>query len=126
LLVGAGLGSRAPGLPEFCQLYVGDVLWGAMFFVLYACCWSTAPSWRVGCWATATTVLIEVSQLCKASWLVAIRATAGGRLLLGNTFLWSDVAGVVLGATAAALIDEASRRRRARGAGRSETPSANV
>lgn len=126
LVIGAGLGSRAPGLPEFCSLYVGDVLWGAMFFVLYACCWSTAPTWRVWCGATATTVIIEVSQLCKVPWLVAVRATACGKLLLGNTFLWSDVASVVLGATAAALIDAVYRRRRERGAQRSASPSANV
>ena len=116
LLVGAGLGSRRPGLPEFCLLYVGDFLWGAMFFVLYGCGWPAAPAERVWRWAAATTVSIELSQLCRAPWLSAIRATTCGKLLLGNTFLWSDVASVVLGASAAALADEAYRRRRARGA----------
>jgi hypothetical protein len=103
-------------MPAFCVLYVGDILWGAMFFVLYGCCWPAAPPWRVWRWAALTTVAIEVSQLCKASWLVAIRATTCGKLLLGDTFLWSDVVSVVLGATAAALVDEGYRRRRERGA----------
>lgn len=116
MLIAAGLASRGPGLPEFCLLYVGDFLWGAMFFVLYGCGWPAARARRVWQWATATTVIIEVSQLCKAPWLQAIRATAFGKLLLGNTFLWSDVASVVLGATAAALVDEAYRRRREKSA----------
>ena len=105
LLVVAGLGSRGPGLPPFCLLYMGDILWGAMFFVVYRCGWPAARAGRVWRWAAATTVIIEVSQLWKASWLVAIRATMVGKLLLGDTFLWSDVACVLLGATLAALID---------------------
>lgn len=101
-------------MPQFCLLYVGDVLWGAMFFVLYGYCFQAARAWRVWRWAAATTVLIETSQLSKASWLAAIRATTAGKLLLGDTFLWSDLVCVVLGATVAALIDEAYQRRRER------------
>jgi len=101
-------------MPQFCLLYVGDVLWGAMFFVLYGYCFRAAGAWRVWGWATATTVTIEASQLWKRPGLTAIRATTAGKLLLGDTFLWSDVACVVLGATFAALIDEAYRRRRER------------
>jgi hypothetical protein len=117
LVVAAGLGSRRPGLPSFCSLYLGDVLWGAMFFVLYGCCWPAAGAWRVWRWAAATTVLIELSQLWKAPWLAALRATTAGKLLLGDTFLWSDVMCVVLGATVAALVDESYRLRRERRAG---------
>jgi len=105
-------------MPSFCLLYVGDVLWGAMFFVLYGCFWPAAPAWRVWSWAAATTVLIEVSQLWKAPWLAALRATTAGKLLLGDTFLWSDVVCVSLGATVAALVDEACRNRRERWAHR--------
>jgi len=126
LLIAAGLGSRGPRMPAFCLLYVGDFLWGALFFVLYGCWWAAAPAWRVWRWAAATTVSIELSQLCKASWLVAIRATTCGKLLLGDTFLWSDVASVVLGATAAALVDDGYRRRRERGVRLAATPAAHI
>jgi hypothetical protein len=101
-------------MPQFCLLYAGDILWGAMFFVLYGCCFAATRARRVWVWAAATTVLIEVSQLWRPSWLVAIRATTAGKLLLGDTFLWSDLGCVVLGATVAALVDEAYWRRRER------------
>ena len=55
--------------------------------------------------ATATTELIELSQLYHGPVAERIRATALGGLLLGHEFLWSDVLGVALGATAAALFE---------------------
>jgi len=113
-------------MPQFCLLYVGDILWGTMFFVLYGWFWPVAGAWRVWRWAAATTVIIEVSQSWKASWLAAIRATTVGKLLLGDTFLWSDLACVVLGATVAALVDEWYRRRRERKAAASARASARA
>ena len=32
-LVVVGLASRLPFMPDFCVAYVGDVLWGSLFFV---------------------------------------------------------------------------------------------
>jgi hypothetical protein len=92
-------------MPGFVLLYVGDVLWGAMFFVLFACLWPRGSTLRLGSWALATTELIEFSQLYRGSDIQRIRATAAGGLLLGHGFLWSDVACVALGVAVAALID---------------------
>jgi hypothetical protein len=90
-------------MPEFVLLYVGDVLWGAFFFVLYAIALPNAEPRRLWAWAAGTTELIEFSQLYRASWLERIRATRVGGLLLGHAFLWSDVLCVAVGATLAAL-----------------------
>ena len=95
-------------MPAFVLLYVGDVLWGAMFFVLFACLRPRESTWRLWCWAVATTELIEFSQLYRAPLIERVRATPVGGLMLGHGFLWSDVLCVALGATTAALIDAAS------------------
>lgn len=105
VLVALGLGSRRPGMPEFCVLYVGDVLWGALFFGVAAFARPAAGTLRLWVAATVTTEVIELSQLYQAPWVQAVRATRVGGLLLGHEFLWSDVVGVALGAGAAALVD---------------------
>jgi hypothetical protein len=92
-------------MPDFCVLYVGDVLWGAMFFVLVGCVRPAATTRRLWLLATAVTELIELSQLYQAPWAQALRATRVGGLLLGHSFLWSDLLCVALGTSAAALAD---------------------
>ena len=101
LLVSGGLGSRRPGLPEFVLDYGGDVLWGALFFVLFAGVWPRARARWLWLAATLTSELCEFSQLYRAPWIEAPRRTRMGGLLLGHVFSWSDVACVALGATLA-------------------------
>jgi hypothetical protein len=60
--------------------------------------------------AVTTTELIELSQLWQAPWLVRIRATRAGGLLLGHEFLVSDMVCVALGASFAALLALTNRR----------------
>jgi len=47
--------------------------------------------------------LIEFSQLCQQPWIIALRHTLPGKLILGQGFLWSDLAaylaGTLLGVT---------------------------
>jgi hypothetical protein len=70
---------------------------------------SAAPL-RLWIVATATTELIELSQLYQAPWAQALRATRLGGLLLGHEFLGSDTVCVAHGATAAALLDTHLRK----------------
>jgi hypothetical protein len=103
LLIAFGLGSRRlGGVPSWVTLYAGDVAWGAMFFALFCALWPTLITARAWLAAVITTELIEFSELYRAPWLEALRATRGGGLLLGHVFLWSDVVCVALGATLAA------------------------
>ena len=115
LLVLAGVGSRAPGMPGLVVLYAGDVLWGALFFALGAWLRPAASPHRLWLGSTAVTELIEFSQLYQAPWAQAVRSTRLGGLLLGHAFLWSDVCSVALGTTfalAAELLGPRARRLR--------------
>jgi hypothetical protein len=114
VIIAAGLGSRRPGMPPVVVLYVGDVFWGAMFFVLGALAWPAARTRRLWLAAVLATELIELSQLYQAPWAVRVRDTRLGGLLFGHEFLWSDAVGVALGATLAALVDAQWRRSVAR------------
>jgi hypothetical protein len=100
-----GLGTRRPFAPPFVQLYVGDVLWGVLFFLLGALIWPGKTSRWLGAWAVVSTELIELSQLYQGDWALGLRATRVGGLLLGHEFLWSDLLCVALGGSVAALLD---------------------
>jgi hypothetical protein len=104
LTIAAGLGSRSSSLPWWVLLYVGDVLWGVLFYLLYACWLRRARRSVVAAAAAATTVLIELSQLYRDDWIDAVRATRLGGLLLGHQFLWSDLVAVSFGAVLPALL----------------------
>jgi hypothetical protein len=108
-LVALGLGSRRPGMPAFCVLYAGDVLWGAMFFTLAAWLRPRATTFQLWLAATAVVEAIELSQLYQAPWAQTVRETRLGGLLLGHSFSWSDAVCVALGTTIAALVEAAPR-----------------
>lgn len=112
LLVTLGWASRRPWLPDWCLLYAGDVLWGALFFTLSAYARPAASSFSAWLVGTLVTVGIELSQLYQAPWAQALRATRLGGLLLGHFFSWSDTVCVAVGATLAALLDGWRRRSR--------------
>ena len=104
-VIALGLGSRRPAAPAFVQAYAGDVLWGVLFFLLYAVVWPRKGALVLAVWAIGTTELIELSELYQGQWALRLRATRLGGLLLGHTFLWSDVLCVLLGGALAALLD---------------------
>ena len=122
LLVSIGLASRRPGLPEFVLDYAGDVLWGALFFVLCAGVWPRARVGRLWFGATLATELVEFGQLYRAPWIGALRGSRLGGLLLGHVFSWSDVVCVAFGTTLAL----ASARPRARALTSPHAPRAAV
>jgi hypothetical protein len=101
LVIAAGLGSRLFGrhLPAFVATYAGDTLYATMVFVglgLLVPRWSTA---RLAATALGLCVAIEISQLHHATWIDAIRRTTPGALVLGQGFLWSDLACYAAGVT---------------------------
>jgi hypothetical protein len=56
-------------------------------------------------------LLIELSQLYQADWIVAVRANRLAALVLGHGFLWSDLCCYAVGVTGAAAADAALSRR---------------
>lgn len=98
-----GLASRrcGPWLPTFVASYAGDALWALLVFWLVGLGRPRWSSRRVAAAALSFAVLIELSQLWQPPWLLAVRGTTLGGLVLGHGFLWSDLlcyaAGVATG-----------------------------
>lgn len=107
----AGLGSRTSMMSDFVIAYVGDVLWGVMFYLLFACAFPAARVLRLWLLATAATELIELSELYRAPSILELRATRLGGLMLGHQFAWSDVLCVAIGTTTACVLDWVQLRR---------------
>ena len=100
------LSRRHPAaLPPVVATYAGDVLWAAMVFGLLALVRPRARTRELAAAALAIATLVEVSQLWRAPWLDALRATRVGALALGHGFLWSDLACYAVGVAVAALLD---------------------
>ncbi len=107
LTIAMGLGSRRFGamLPTLVAKYAGDVLWATMVFWLLAIAWPGAARLRLGAAALTVAWAVECSQLYRAPWLDALRATAIGALVLGQGFLWSDLLCYGVGVALAVLVD---------------------
>lgn len=94
-----GLASRryAAWLPAWVLLYAGDALWALLVYWLVRVLRPAAAAGRAallaGGWALAT----ELSQLATWPWLVALRHTWWGKLVLGQGFLASDLLCYALG-----------------------------
>jgi hypothetical protein len=106
--IACGLASRRYGtmLPPFIARYAGDVLWATMVAWLMALLWPRVATSRLAVGALAIAVTVELTQLYRAPWLDAIRATPVGALALGQGFLWSDLACYAVGVSLAAFLDQ--------------------
>lgn len=102
IIIIAGLLSRHF---TFIPLFVGDVLWAVMVYLLIRFLWIH----RSIKFALISSLLfcysIEISQLYTAPWIDALRHTLPGRLVLGQGFLWTDLICYTLGVGFAALAD---------------------
>lgn len=93
-LIALGLLSRRiNGIPDAC----GDALWAMMVF----CCWRIMlvrrPLKTVVVVALITSFLVEFSQILSFDWLVRLRSTFLGHMLLGQGFLWIDLLAYTIG-----------------------------
>jgi hypothetical protein len=99
VVVCAGLLSRsdAIGLPPFSAKYGADALWALMVFLGVRFLFVAWRTMAIAGLATAASCAVEFSQLYHAPWLDAIRRTTIGRLALGDTFAWADIAAYLVG-----------------------------
>ncbi|MEM8641678.1 MAG: DUF2809 domain-containing protein [Cyanobacteria bacterium P01_G01_bin.54] len=103
LLIPLGLAVRFYPLPPGSWLndLLGSVAYEIAWCLLAWVIWPRPQAiWQIPLWVFGCTCLIEVLQLWHPAWLVAIRATLPGRLILGNTFVWLDFVHYALGAIA--------------------------
>lgn len=93
LIVLGLLSRRINGIPDAC----GDALWAMMVF----CCWRIVlvlrPLKTVAIVALITSYLIEFSQILSFDWLVSLRSTFIGHMVLGQGFLWTDLLAYTIG-----------------------------
>jgi Protein of unknown function (DUF2809) len=107
LVIMLGLASRRYPqiLPAFLDKYPGDVLWTIVVFLLLGMVLPRASTWKIAGLALVISYIVEFGQLYRAPWLVAIRETTIGHLLLGSEFVWGDLVAYTIGAAIALLVE---------------------
>lgn len=91
-------------LPRWYAMYFGDFLWAMLVYFLYALVFQLNIH-KAFWFAIFTTYAIEVSQLFSPAWLEYLRSFKALALILGHTFLWSDITAYTLGVMIGALLD---------------------
>ncbi len=105
--VGVGLLSRS-GLVSSDTLFVkygGDVLWAAMVYWGAAVLFFNRTYRAPFLFALLFSFGIEFSQFSHATWLMDMRSTRLGALILGHGFLFSDLICYTVGITIALFVD---------------------
>lgn len=111
LVIACGLLSRSTflDLPPFWAKYTGDALWALMIFLIFAFLFPKRKTATIAALATALCLIVECSQLYHAPWLDALRQTWLGRMTLGNTFAWADLAAYLIGILTGSLAEWACK-----------------
>ena len=106
LLLAVGIPSRLipDSFPDWYVNYAGDFLWAMMVFFLF-CLFFRWGSFQTFIIALLTTYLIEVSQLFQPDWLNYLRSFKLIGLVIGYSFIWSDIVAYTLGISLGAIID---------------------
>ena len=96
-------------LPRLVVIYGGDTLWAVMCYFLI--CAILPKFWGRTNFVLALllSVSVETFQLYQAPWVMDIRATYLGGLLLGHGFKLSDLVCYFIGNSAGFLMDKAGR-----------------
>lgn len=108
-LVAIGLPSRIEpnSWPHWYITYAGDFLWAMLFFFLYCIIFRLRTIHALFI-TLVTTYLIEVSQLFHPPWLETLRSFKLIGLIIGYSFIWSDLVAYTLGISLGAIIDRAA------------------
>ena len=92
--------------PNFYTEYAGDTLWAMLVYWLLSLLWRSALPHKIAIGALAFAFVIEFGQLYQADWIVALRNTFLGSLVLGHGFLWSDLVCYSVGIGIGWLLDQ--------------------
>ena len=107
LVIMTGLASRryADFVPSILEKYPGDALWTVLIFCLLGIARPKASPLKVFTLALSISFAVEFAQLIRWEWLVALRATRLGHLVLGSTFAVGDLVAYVVGALFALALE---------------------
>lgn len=92
-------------LPDTVNIYLGDILWALMVYMLIRLVSFRFSIKTVAVLGLSFCFLIETSQLYHSEWIDNIRNTTLGALVLGFGFLWSDLLAYSLGILTGVLVD---------------------
>lgn len=87
-------------------LFIGDILWATMIYFIVRFIFITKPVKFIVMVSLGFCYAIEFSQLYKAPWIDHLRQTLFGKLVLGDTFLWTDLLCYTVGVVIAISIDK--------------------
>ncbi len=92
-------------LPAFYVNYVADGLWAMAIFFMLGVAFPSASTRRLVIATLAITYTIEFSELYQADWINDLRSIKIIGLILGYTFLWTDLVMYTLGVAVGALLE---------------------
>ncbi|HEY9622602.1 MAG TPA: DUF2809 domain-containing protein [Crinalium sp.] len=96
--------------PEWLNDALGSVAYEIFWILLFVFLLPKRAPIRAAIAIFLITCALEVLQLWQAPWLQAARATLAGRLVLGNTFSWSDFPAYIVGSALGWLVVRSLRR----------------
>ncbi len=96
-------------LPPWLSNNGGDALWALMVFIGFGFLLPRASTCATALLALCAAWGVEFSQLYHAPSIDAVRATIPGKLVLGNTFHWPDLAAYAVGIALGALAESRLR-----------------
>jgi hypothetical protein len=114
LVIAAGLlwRSRFMPLPPFASKYGGDALWALVVFFGFGFLFRGISTLRLAVIALCFAWAVEFSQLYHGHWIDMIRVTRLGKLVLGSTFNWPDLAAYAFGIMLGVLMESGFRKAR--------------
>lgn len=92
---------KASDMPSLIKLYSGDISWGLMAFIF-----NKKSTLHIAIYSIIFSFGIELSQLYHAPWIDGIRNTTLGGLILGFSFLYSDLLCYTLGIGVGIVLDK--------------------
>ena len=92
-------------LPDWYVQYFGDYLWAMLLFFIFALIFQNKGPFQVAMITLLFAYSIELSQLFHPQWLEYLRSFKVFALILGYTFLWSDIAAYTLGIFTGVLVE---------------------
>lgn len=95
--IGIGLASRTEYIPELIYPYLGDMLYALMIYWVFGFLFPRMSAKKIALMTILLCFSIEISQLYKAEWIIQVRNTKLGGLILGFGFLWSDLISYSIG-----------------------------
>lgn len=107
ILSGLAIRTLSISIPGVIKIYAPDVIWAMLVFTLAALIAPKLSGERLALYALAFAYATEFSQLYHAPSSDAVRTTKIGALLLGSTFVPSDLACYTIGIGGGYLMDRA-------------------